>query len=327
MGLWVSFFSFHGGGRIGAPEFVSLLQGKTLGHDQLFKALLEKFFRDFLELFFPKVAERLDFETLVFLDKELFADLPQGPTREVDVVARLETHEGEPGIVLVHVEVQARPEKDFARRMFEYSAMLWLRDRAPIFPVVLYLQGGKGLTEDEYQVSLFGREFFRFRYASVGLARLRAEEYVEMGPLGATLAALMDWRKDADPVVLEADMQRRVAESGLDDLRKFLLLDVIETYSKLSEEERARFERLVSRKEYRTMQEVKETWSDRMRQEGRQAGLIEGKRETLLRQLAVKFGPLSPETIAKVNAVPTAAELDACAERLVAAESLDEMRL
>jgi len=57
-GVWVSFFSFHGGGRIGAREFVSLLQGKTLGHDQLFKALLEKFFRDFLELFFPPVAKR-----------------------------------------------------------------------------------------------------------------------------------------------------------------------------------------------------------------------------------------------------------------------------
>ena len=47
------------------------------------------------------------------------------------------------------------------------------------------------------------------------------------------------------------------------------------------------------------MQEVKLTWSDRIREEG--------KRETLLRLLAVKFGPLSPETIAKVKAVPSAA--------------------
>ena len=62
-----------------------------MGHDQLFKAILEKFFKDFLELFFPSVAKRLNFGSLVFLDKELFADLPQGPTREVDVVAKLET--------------------------------------------------------------------------------------------------------------------------------------------------------------------------------------------------------------------------------------------
>ena len=101
-------------------------------HDQLFKRLLEKFLKDFLELFFPDVAERLDFGTVQFLDKELPMDFPRGTTREVDVVARLETHQGEPEIVLVHVEVQSRPEKDFARRMFEYSALLWLRDQVSI---------------------------------------------------------------------------------------------------------------------------------------------------------------------------------------------------
>ena len=294
-----------------------------MGHDQLFKALLEQFFKDFLELFFPKVAKRLNFGTVVFLDKELFADFPQGPTREVDVVAKLETNQGEPEIVLVHVEVQARPEKDFARRMFEYSVLLWLRHRVPIFPVVLYLQSGEGLTDEEYQLSLFGRELFRFRYASVGLARLRSEEYVETGPLGVALAVLMSRRKDADPVVLEADMQRRVATSELEGQQKFLLLNVIETYSKLSEDERVRLEHLFSRKEYRTVQEVKETWSDRLLKKG----IIEGKRETLLRLLTAKFGALSSETIAKVEAVPSAAELDAYLDRFVAAESLEDVGL
>jgi len=171
-----------------------LREAGRLGHDQLFKRVLEKFLKEFLELFFPAVARRLDFGTVTFLDKELPLDFPKGTTRQVDVVARLETHEGEPDIVLVHVEVQSRPERDFARRMFEYSALLWLRDRAPIFPVVLYLQGGKGLTDEEYRLSLFGRELFRFRYATVGLARLRAEEYVGTEPLGVALAALMPGR-------------------------------------------------------------------------------------------------------------------------------------
>jgi len=290
-----------------------------MGHDQLFKAVLEKFFRDFLELFFPKVAKRLDFRTLVFLDKELFADLPQGPTREVDVVARLETQEGEPETVLVHIEVQSRPEKDFARRMFEYSVLLWLRHRAPIFPVVLYLQGGEGLTDEQYRTRLFGREIFRFDYASVGLARLRAEEYVETGLLGAALAVLMAPIKRADPVAFEADLMRRVAKSGLDDFRKFLLFDIIETYSRLSAEERTRFERLISRKEYRTVQKVKETWSDRMR--------AEGKRETLLRLLKAKFGPLEAETIMKVDAMGSSTELDAYLDRIIKAESLEDMGL
>jgi hypothetical protein len=207
--------------------------------------------------------------------------------------------------------------------MFEYSVLLWLRHRAPIFPVVLYLQGGEGLTDEEYKLSLFGRELFRFRYASVGLARLRAEEYRETGPLGAALAVLMRRRTREDPVMLEAGLMRRVGKSGLDDLRKFLLLNIIETYSRLSAEERARLERLISRKEYRSVLDVKETWSERMRAEG----IIEGKRETLLRLLTAKFGPLSSETIAKVKAVPSATELDAYLDRFVTAESLEEVRL
>ncbi len=114
-----------------------------------------------------------------------------------------------------------------------------------------------------------------------------------------------------------------MAESGLDEARKFLLLDVIATYFELSDDERERYETLISRKEYRTVLEVKETWSDRMREKF----LIEGKRETLLRLLTVKFGPLSPETIAKVAAVPSAPELDAHLERILSATSLEEMSL
>ncbi len=90
-------------------------------------------------------------------------------------------------------------------------------------------------------------------------------------------------------------------------------------------------ETVISRKEYRTVLEEKLTWSDRMREkfhrEGREAGLIEGKRETLLRQLTAKFGPLSPDTIAKVVAIPSAAELDSHLERFVSATSLEEMGL
>ena len=48
-----------------------------MGHDQLFKELFHKFLQDFLELFYPDEAARLDFGTLRFLDKELFTDFPE----------------------------------------------------------------------------------------------------------------------------------------------------------------------------------------------------------------------------------------------------------
>ncbi|MGH9334845.1 MAG: hypothetical protein ACRD21_13975, partial [Vicinamibacteria bacterium] len=99
------------------------------------KGILRRFFREFLELFFPEFAARLDFESLEFPDKELFKGFPDGAPREPDVVARVRSREGSPEIVIVHVEAQSRAEKDFGRRMFEYYALLWLSFDAPVFPV------------------------------------------------------------------------------------------------------------------------------------------------------------------------------------------------
>ena len=45
-----------------------------MGHDQRFKEFLHAFLRDFLTLFFPDVEKRLDFQSLEFLDTELFTD-------------------------------------------------------------------------------------------------------------------------------------------------------------------------------------------------------------------------------------------------------------
>jgi hypothetical protein len=113
-----------------------------MGHDQLFKGLLRRFLKEFLELFFPDFSARLRFESLEFPDKELFKGFPDGAPREPDLVARIRSREGRPELVMVHIEAQAGPESDFGRRRFEYYVLLWLEFGIPIFPVVLYLKEG-----------------------------------------------------------------------------------------------------------------------------------------------------------------------------------------
>ena len=300
-----------------------------MGHDQLFKELLRSFLREFLELFFPDIAARLDFESLRFPNKELFKGFPEGRPREPDVVAELRSQEGEREIVLVHVEVQADPEADFGKRMFEYYALLWLQFDAPIVPVVLHLRGGepKGIGIAEYRHTLFGREWVRFHYASVGLARLSAREYVEASPLAAALAALMGRPKGSENLELRARMLKRVVESGLDQARQLLLVTVIETYFRLSVEERMRFRRLVSRKEYRKVQDVELTWADELRMEGHEKGVLQGKREALKRLLIAKFGTLAAEVEARIDSVSSAEALDEYLDRVLAAAALEDIGL
>jgi predicted transposase YdaD len=121
---------------------------------------------------------------------------------------------------------------------------------------------------------------------------------------------------------------------------------LIETFFELSGEDAEEYRRLLSRKEYRAVQEVELTWADRLmekgreegreagREEGREAGweegreegVLEGKRETLLRQLTTKFGELPPEVAAKIDAFP-APDLDSLLERVLTSASLDDMGL
>ena len=311
-----------------------------MGHDQRFKEFLHAFLQDFLKLFYPHVEKRLDFYGIEFLDTEVFTDLHDGSRREADVVAKLRTHDGKPELVLIHIEVQARTEPDVKERMFEYYSLLRSRYKLPIFPIVVYLRRGKeGLVVEEYHETLFEVEILRFRYGSVRLARLNAEEYLEGGgPVSAGLAALMNRSARLRSRSLESlrvSMLWKVVESALDEARQFLLIDLIETYFTLSDEQMERYQRLVSRKEYRKVQDVELMWSEKLEQKGlekglekgREEGLVTGKREAVLRLLTAKFGALPESARRHMERINSAEELDGYLDRILSANSLKDMEL
>ncbi len=210
--------------------------------------------------------------------------------------------------------------------MFEYYSILRLHYGLPVFPVALYLRRGPSSKLAEYREALFGQELLLFRYHSVALARLPAEEYVETSPLGAALSALMSREKTRDRVRLRLSMLERVVESELDQTLKYLLVNVIETYFVLSGEDAERYRRLVSRKEYRAVQEVELTWADKLMEKGREAGVIEGMRRSLLRQLTAKFGDLPTAVTARIESM-SVAELDRVLDRILTATTLEELEL
>src|SRR5215211_6325699 len=92
-------------------------------HDRLFKELLTTFFVEFIALFFPVVANYLDHDSITFLDKEIFTDIPGGERREADIVVRARFRE-QPAFFLIHLEHQAQAEDEFSLRMFRYFARL-----------------------------------------------------------------------------------------------------------------------------------------------------------------------------------------------------------
>ena len=69
-------------------------------HDQLFKELFRLFFREFIELFFPDVATKIDFSSVRFREQEIFTDFPSGEARRADTVVEVRTVTGKPEIVV-----------------------------------------------------------------------------------------------------------------------------------------------------------------------------------------------------------------------------------
>jgi hypothetical protein len=238
-------------------------------------------------------------------------------------VARLATTEGKERLILVHVEIQRESEADFARRMFQYYSVLRIHYGIPVVPIAFHLRGGPRAPRAEYREALFDEEYLVFRYHVLALARLRAEEYVGGGPLGAALSALMSREGSRDLAELRLSMLERVAESPHDEVVKYLLVNVIETYFQLSEGDTEKYRRLLARKENRAVLDSELTWGDKLMQKG----AIEAKRETLSRLLAAKFGPLPDEVRNRIAAIGTPAELDTYIDRFVTASSLEEIGL
>ena len=130
-------------------------------------------------------------------------------------------------------------------------------------------------------------------------------------------------------MTLRALMMQYVVKRKLDDARERLLLNLIKTYFKLDPGEEESFQQLLSRPEYREVQEMELTWEEEMlekgREQGRLSGLIEGKRETLKHQLTKKFGTIPDKTMARIEALDSLEELDRYLERVLTAESLEAM--
>lgn len=71
------------------------------------------------------------------------------------------------------------------------------------------------------------------------------------------------------------------------------------------------------------MQDVELTWGDRLREEG----LVQGKRETLIRLLTARFGPLPEQVRGRIDALSSPEELDPYLDRVLTAATLEDIGL
>jgi predicted transposase/invertase (TIGR01784 family) len=104
----------------------------VINADNLYKAVLKKYFWDGLKLFFPELYEAADRRVApVSLDKELDKvtyDIKGGASR-VDLLMSIKLKNGDDEILLCHLEIQGEGGGDLPLRMFDYMIAIFRQNR------------------------------------------------------------------------------------------------------------------------------------------------------------------------------------------------------
>jgi hypothetical protein len=104
-----------------------MVQART-DQDSPWKLMLRQYFPEAIEFFFPHIATAIDWtKPIEFLDKEFQQITPDAEIgrRFADQLVKVSLKGGKSLILLVHLEVQASPEKGFAERMFTYAIRIF----------------------------------------------------------------------------------------------------------------------------------------------------------------------------------------------------------
>ena len=297
-----------------------------MDHDRLFKELLTTFFSDFIELFLPKVAAYLDRESIEFIDKEVFTDINAGPRHVVDLLAKAKV-EGQRASFLIHVETQATAVKDFPKRMFHYYARLHLRHQLPVYPIALFSYDVPHRTEpDLYQVAFPDLDVLKFQYRVIQLNRLDWRDFVRTpNPVASALMAKMRIAPEDRPRV-KLECLRLLSSLELEPARMQMIWGFVESYLKLTPREEAAM-RLKSRRPKLDMEFIRSlpnSFRDEGRREGKSQGLKEGREETVLDLLSVRFRRVPQAIRARIHSL-TEPQLQAMARAMFDFEDLAQV--
>ena len=307
---------------------------KKVDHDRLFKELLETFFAEFMQLFYPDASRAIDLERIKFLKQEIFTDVTAGERREVDILVETRLKD-EPGLILIHVEPQAYTQSNFNERMFIYFSRLYEKYRRRILPVALFTYDQIRDEPDRLELSFSFLDVMRFRFYKLELKKLDWRDYIKSdNPVAAALLSKMGFSSD-EKVHVKLEFMRMLTRMKLDPARMELLGGFFETYLKLNQKEEEDFFRELEKldwKEVDSIVQITTSWHKKGKTEGMALGKAEGKAEGKIEQsqeiickyLTRRFGMESDKVINKVQELNDLEVLDNLLADLFAANSREE---
>lgn len=263
--------------------------------DSPWKETLEQLLEELLRLFFPDLHAAIDWSKgYQSLDAEL-QEIIRGAelgTKLADKLVRVTLHDGQDAWLLIHMEVQAQPDPEFARRMFVSYYRINERYNQDVVSLAILGDESASWRPDEYYRSQFGCEV-RFRFPTVKLLDWIGRENELLhhtNPIGlVALAHLKSITTHKDPerrLQAKRELMFQFYERGWNDEHFRQMYRIIDWLLELPKELQTKL-----RNEMYTFEKEKKmpyiTSTERMaREEGLQQGVV----ESLAMNLEAKFG-------------------------------------
>jgi len=175
----------------------------TDDYDSPWKDIVEQYFQEFIEFFFPKAYNDIDWEKgYEFLDKELqkITKDAEDTRRYVDKLVKVWLKKGDETLAMIHLDVQAQWEKNFSERMYIYNYRLYDRYRLHVASFAVLGDTGSNWKPDTFERGIWDCEI-KFKFPIVKLADYRNKtEYLQksLNPFAAAVSAHLKAQDTAD---------------------------------------------------------------------------------------------------------------------------------
>lgn len=306
---------------------------KRADYDSPWKEILEAYFQQALEFFFPNTAADIDWQAPIeFLDKEFQAisrSAKQGK-RYADKLVKVRTLSGQEKLLLIHVEVQGQKEDEFPLRMFTYNFRTLDRYKIQAVSLAILCDSDKNWNPNTYAFTHNDTiQYFKFGTAKLLKYQRRWKQLEASDNVFATvvMAHLKTQQTQNDPKqrkYWKFSLIRRLYDKGLDeqDIRNlYRFIDWVMILPKgLENEFWEDFKQFEQERNMPYMTTGERIGFDR----GKQEGLVEGELSMVLRQLQRRLGQLSPTVREQIESLALA-QIEALGEALLDFTGADDL--
>ena len=286
-----------------------------MSHDQNFKNLICDYPREAIGFFAAVEAQAVDAGARILpIREEQLKERLGERFRELDIPLLVEWPDGRRAALVFVVEEETDPARFSISRLAHYCIdIAELLQTRRVVPVVIFLRGGP--SERTFDLGGDRETYLRFRFLCVELSRLPFRQYQDSDNLVVRLNLPNMRYEPAERVAVYAAAVRGLISLEPDPEKRLKYADFIDIYAVLNDTERACYER-----DYPNEVHAVNSFSQRVREEGRQQGEV----LALMRVMRHKFGDIPEPTRQRIEAADPETLLEWLDRALVAA-SIDEV--